>query len=102
MRVSASSLEGVLDLLVDREPLGPAGRRVGTALDVAGEKLDAGQQAAHAAHVVVAVAANLVADAVENQGAISKRLQRLQAFLELERSALPRRARTPTGRRRWG
>ena len=39
------------------------------ALDVAGEQLDAGEQAADAAHVVVAVAADLVADAVEDKGA---------------------------------
>ena len=37
------------------------------ALDVAGEQLDAGQQAADAAHVVVAVAADLVADAVQDR-----------------------------------
>ena len=79
------ALQGVLDLLVDREPLGPARRRVGTTLDVAGKELDPRQQAAHAAHVVVAVAAELVADPVEDQRAILERLQRLQALLELER-----------------
>ena len=72
------------------------------ALDVAGEQLDAGQQAADAAHVVVAVAADLVADAVQDQRAVSERLQRLQALLERERLALPRPARTSRGRRRWG
>ena len=85
MRVSGPALEVVLDLLIDREPFGPSGRRVGTTLDVAGEELDARQQAAHAAHVVVAVAAKLVADAVQNQRAVAKRLQRLQALFELER-----------------
>ena len=87
MRVSGLGLECVLDLLIDREPLGPARRCVGAALDVAREKLDARQQAAHAAHVVVAVAAHLVADAVEDQRAIMERLERLQDLLELERRA---------------
>ena len=55
------------------------------ALDVAGEQLDAGQQAADAAHVVVAVAADLVAHAVQNVSVRSaKRLERREAFLELE------------------
>ena len=85
MRVSDLLCRCVLDLLIDREPLGPARRRVGAALDVAGEELDPRQQAAHAAHVVVAVAAKLVADAVEDQCAIPEGLQRLQALLELER-----------------
>ena len=40
------------------------------ALNVAGKQLDAGEQAADAAHVVVAVAANLVADAVQHQRAV--------------------------------
>ena len=61
-------------------PLGPAGRRVGAALDVAGEQLDAGEQAADAAHVVVAVAADLVADAVQDQRLVLERLQRLAGF----------------------
>ena len=72
------------------------------ALDVAGEQLDAGQQTADAAHVVVAVAANLVANAVQDQRAILERLQRLEAFLEggqLPFLVGPERA---TARRRWG
>ena len=75
-------LEEVLDLLVDRQAAGPAGRRVRAALDVAREELDAGQQAADAAHVVVAVAADLVADAVQGQRPVLERLQRLEALLE--------------------
>ncbi len=71
-----------LDLLVDRDAVGPAGWRIGAALDVAREKLDAGQQAADAAHVAVAVAANLVADAVQDQGLFPKRLQRRKALLK--------------------
>ena len=61
-----------------------------------------GQQAADAAHVVVAVAADLVADAVQDQRPVLERLERLEALLERERLALPRRARrswasTPLG-----
>ncbi len=65
VRVSGSLLQEVLDLLIDRDAAGPAGGRVRAALDVAGEQLDAGEQAADAAHVVVAVAADPVADAVQ-------------------------------------
>src|SRR5262249_5365998 len=81
-------LQEVPDLLIDGDALGPAGRRVGAALDVAGEQLDAGQEAAHAAHVRVAVAAHLVADAVQDEGALAERLQRREALLERELLAL--------------
>ncbi len=43
VRVAGSLCRMVLDLLVDRDAAGPAGRRVRAALDVAGEQLDAGQ-----------------------------------------------------------
>ncbi len=63
-------LQEVLDFLVDGDAFGPAGRRVGAALDVAGEQFGAGEQAADAAHVVVAVAADLVGNAVEDERAV--------------------------------
>src|SRR6185295_4966617 len=69
---------------VDRDAGGPAGRGIGTALDVAGKQFDAGEQAADAAHVAVAVAANSVAHAFENQRLILERRERLEAFLERE------------------
>ena len=77
-------LQMTLDLLVDRDAAGPAGRRIRAALDVAGKQLDAGEQAADAAHVAIAVAADLVAHAVQHQRAILKRLERLEALLERE------------------
>ena len=70
------------DLLVDGDALRPARRGVRAALDVAREQLDAGEQAAHAAHVAVAVALDLVADALEHQGLGLEGLERLQALLE--------------------
>src|SRR6185369_14907263 len=76
-------LQEIADLLVDGEALGPAGGRVGAALDVAGEELDAGQQAADAAHVAVAVGADLVADAVEGEQLLLEGLEGLEAFLEV-------------------
>lgn len=81
-------LEEVFDLLIDRQAAGPTGRRVRTALDVARIKLDACQQAADAAHVAVAVAADLVAHAVQNERAVFERLQRLQALFKGELFAL--------------
>ena len=78
-------------------PLAQPAGRVRAALDVAGEQLDAGEQAADAAHVAVAVAADLVADAVQGQRLVLERLQRLEALLERERRRLPRRARTSVG-----
>ena len=60
-------LEEVLDFLVDRNALRPSGWRIGAALNVAGKQLGAGEQAADAAHVIVAVAADFVAEAVEHE-----------------------------------
>jgi hypothetical protein len=91
-------LQEGLDLLVDRMPAGPARRSIRAALDVARKELDPSQQAAHAPHVVVAVAANLVAVAVQEQGAALERLERLEAFLELgprRRSSRLRHGSTP-------
>ena len=78
-------------------PLGPAGRRVASRPGCCPGRARSGEQAADAAHVVVAVAADLVADAVEDQRPVLERLERLEALLERERRRLPRRARTPTG-----
>ena len=72
------------DFLVDRVSLRPARGGVGTSLDVARKQLDAGEQAAHAAHVGVAVAADLVADAVEREELVLERLKRLEDRLEGE------------------
>src|SRR5262249_33244341 len=77
-----AALQVVLDFLIDRQSAGPAGRRVRAALDVAGKQFDSCQQAADAAHVIVAVAADLIANAVEDERALLERLQRLQALLE--------------------
>jgi hypothetical protein len=77
-------LQVVPDLLVDGEALRPSRRGVRPALDVARVQLDAGEKAAHAAHVGVAVAANPVADAVQEERAVLERLQRLDALLERE------------------
>ena len=63
-------LEMVADLLVDRDPARPAGRRVAASLDVAGEQLDTREQAAHAAHVAVAVPQHVVVDALECEEAV--------------------------------
>ncbi len=82
-RVSLA-LESGLDFLIDRRPFRPAGGRVGAPLDVAGKELDSGEQAAHPAHVIVAVAAKLVTNAVEYQRAITKRGQRRQTLFELK------------------
>ncbi len=77
-------LQKVFDFLIDRNAAGPTGRRIGTALDVAGIQLRACEQAADAAHVVVAVAAHLVAHAVQNEGLIAEWIKRRQAFREAE------------------
>ena len=52
-------LQLVLQMLVDRDPHRPTGRRIGSALDVAGKQLDTGQQATDAPHVAVAIAFDL-------------------------------------------
>ena len=89
-------LQKVFDFLIDRNAAGPTGRRVGAALDVAGKQLGAGQQAADAAHVVVAVAAHFVAHAVQDERLIAERIERRQAFWEAEIVAIivgPKRVR---------
>src|SRR5262249_24542329 len=74
------ALQEVLDLLIDRDSPRPSGRSMRADLNVSRKQLDPRQQAADAAHVIIAVAANLVADAVKNQGALLERLQRLEAL----------------------
>jgi len=67
-------LQLILDFLVDRKAARPSGRRMRSSLDIAGKQLGAGQQAADAPHVAVAVAADLVVDSFQNQGLLAKRL----------------------------
>ena len=70
--------------LVDGRTAGPAGRRAAAAHDVAGEEFDAGKQAAHAAHVRVAVAADAVVHALEREQPVLERLEGLHDRLEPE------------------
>ena len=62
-------LEEVFYLLVDRDASGPTGWVAAAAADVAGEEFGAGEEAAHAAHVGVAIATDFVEDAIEDEGA---------------------------------
>ena len=71
-----------LDGLIDGKPGGPAGGGIGATLDVTGEKFNAGEQAANAAHVVVAIAFDPVANAFEDQCLLLKWFERREAFLE--------------------
>jgi hypothetical protein len=56
-------------------------------LNVAGEELGSGQQTADSAHMVVTVTMNPVADSIQDQRLIFKRLQRLETRLQLEVAA---------------
>ena len=69
-------------------PARPARRRIRASLDVPRKELDTRQQTAHAPHVVIAVAADLIANAVQEQGPVLERHERLEALLELEILAL--------------
>ena len=75
-------LQKVFDLLINRDAFGPASRGVAAALNVAGEELDAGKQAAHPAHVAVAIAAHAVVHALEHEQLIAEWFQRLKDWLE--------------------
>ena len=75
-------LQKVFDLLINRDAFGPASWGVAAPLNVAGEKLDAGEQATHTAHVAVAIAAHAVVHALEHEQLIAERLQRLEDRLE--------------------
>ena len=88
VRSLGAALQEIRDLLIDRDSAGPAGRRVRAALDVAGVQLHAGQQTAHAAHVIVAVAAHLVAHPVQDEHLVAVGFQRLEAFFDREILAL--------------
>src|SRR5690606_34342605 len=76
--------EEVLDLLVDGEAAGPARGGVGSTLDVAGEELGAGEEAAHPAHVAVAVAADLVVDAAQGENLAFEGFERFEDALEVQ------------------
>ena len=78
-------LEESGDLLIDRRSARPARRRVAPPLDVAREELDTGEEAADAAHVAVAVAADLVANSLEREEAILERGQRGEDRTQLHR-----------------
>ena len=82
------ALEEILHLLVDGDAARPAGGIAAAAPDIAGQQFTAGEQAAHAAHVAVAVAADLVVDAVEHERLALEWLERLEDRLELEGFAL--------------
>ncbi len=71
------------------------------ALDVAGEQLDAGEQAADAAHVVVAVAADLVAHAVQHERPVLKRSSGVRLSLSVKFSPSSSGQKS-SARRRWG
>ena len=73
--------------MVDGRPAGPARRRVGASLNIAGQQFNAREQAAHAAHVPVAVAADPVAQSFENEHLVPVGSQRLQDGFELELGA---------------
>src|SRR6185436_799288 len=75
-------LKEVLDLLIDRNPACPAGRRVRASLNVAWEEFDTGEQAANPTHMVIAVSTNTIANAVKYESLILERLQRLEALLQ--------------------
>ena len=77
-------LQEVFEFLVERNAFGPAGGSVGAALDVAGEQLGAGEKAADAAHVVVAVAADAIGDAFKDERPVLKQFEWLEDFLEFE------------------
>ena len=81
------ALEKVFDLLVDRDAAGPAGRHAGTAHDIARQQFDAGEEATHAAHVAVAIAAHFVGETLEGQQAVAVGRERAQDFLQLKVAA---------------
>ena len=77
-------MEIVLEFLIDGNAFSPSGRGVRAALDVSWKKLDAGEQAAHAAHVIVTIATNFIGEAVQNEHAILKGLQGRHDLFEIE------------------
>jgi hypothetical protein len=58
-------LQEVRDLLVNGDPAGPTGGRVGPALNVPRKQFNARQQAAHPPHVAVTVTSDFVTDPVQ-------------------------------------
>ena len=77
-------LQVVLDLLINGDVARPTGRITAAAHDVALHQLVAGEQAAHAAHVAVAIATDFVGDAMEDEGLLFEGFERLQDGAELE------------------
>lgn len=63
------ALEVVFDFLVDGDAASPTRGIATAAADVAGEEFCAGEQAAHAAHVGVAIAPHFIEDTIEDEGA---------------------------------
>jgi len=72
------------DFLVDGDPAGPACRGIRTALDISWIEFDTREQAAHAPHVVIAIASNFVADTVEGKQSIFERSQGSHDRFEIE------------------
>jgi hypothetical protein len=81
-------LQVVFDFLVDGNAAGPACGVAAAAADVAGEEFGAGEQAAHAAHVGVAITTHFVVHAVEDEGAFFEGLEGFEDGFELEGVAL--------------
>ena len=79
-----SCLEVFFDFLVDGDSAGPACRGIRTALDISWVEFDARQQAAHAPHVVIAIASNFVADTVEGKQSIFEGCQGSHDRFEIE------------------
>ena len=77
-------MEEISNFLIDGNIFRPAGGFVTAALDVTGEQFVGGQQAADAAHVAVAVAANFIGDAFEGERFIFKWFERRQDPFQLE------------------
>jgi hypothetical protein len=63
---------------------GPAGWRIRSTLNVAREKFGSSQQATHATHMIVTIAANFVAHAIQNQSSVLEIFQRFHDPLESE------------------
>jgi len=68
-------LKVIRDLLVDRYPACPTGRCIGATLNVSWIELDPGEQTPDAAHVVVAISPDLIADTMKRQQSVFERLK---------------------------
>src|SRR5205085_8862745 len=72
----------VFDFLIDRNAAGPTRRAAAAAADIAGQQFARREQAAHPAHVIVAVAVDFVADAIEHERAALEWFEWLQDRFE--------------------